>query len=244
MKKKYIILFALLLILSFLLPGNTYAIKDSWIATKPLDTKKTKDGFQYNFTSDEDAIIYWNDNSYQIRKDVHIMLSRFNILKTEVSINKDNYKNYSSQDVHWMFCINLGKLKPGVYIFDIQGDAEYYVGEIFSFIVINTNSKTAKSGYQGLKIVGLDKIKEVITIENTGDCDVNLKGYEIRSVRGQQKFFFPNYKLRQGFQVKVSRVKKDGDLVWGKGEYVWNDKKSEQATLSDDKGRVFTGLKK
>lgn len=83
----------------------------------------------------------------------------------------------------------------------------------------------------GLVISSLDKIAEVITITNNSEDDINLEGYYIVSVRGNQTYTFPSYVLAAGTSVTVSSGgSNSGILQWGAAN-IWNNSESDPAEL-------------
>ncbi|HCX65613.1 MAG TPA: hypothetical protein DHN33_10440, partial [Eubacteriaceae bacterium] len=68
----------------------------------------------------------------------------------------------------------------------------------------NADSKDEMNKFSSeIQIVDLDKKAEYIVLENTGNEEVNLKGWTIVSVRGDQRFVFESKRLKPGEQVIV-----------------------------------------
>jgi len=90
-------------------------------------------------------------------------------------------------------------------------------------------------------ILYLDKVAEYITIKNTSNTDVNIQGWKIFSVTGEQDFFFPSYVLKSGDTVKVgdSAKNSDVDFHWLEGRGCWNNSKSDPAELYDNQGQLI-----
>lgn len=105
-----------------------------------------------------------------------------------------------------------------------------------------TNPSITSTG--DIKITELDKYKEYIVIYNAGKTDVNLKGYHIESVKGNQKYYFGDYTLAAGKTVKIGDKNRSAvDLHWLEGKGVWNNKKSDDALLYDNNGQLISELK-
>lgn len=81
----------------------------------------------------------------------------------------------------------------------------------------------------------LDKIGETVTLRNDSDGDINLEGWKILSVRGNQEYIFSNYILKANGTVVVSSGDNKGDLSWGSTN-IWNNQESDPAVLYDNNG--------
>lgn len=81
-------------------------------------------------------------------------------------------------------------------------------------------------------ISNLDKVEEIITIKNMSPEDMDLTGWSILSVKGNQRYVFPEYILRANSTVTVTSGGIEGDLVWGMGN-IWNNLSSDPAVLFD-----------
>jgi len=86
-------------------------------------------------------------------------------------------------------------------------------------------------------ISNIDKKGEIVTITNKSSKDINLKGWKIVSVTGNQQYVFPDYVLKAGASVKVASGNKPGDLIWGE-ENVWNNFQSDPGELYDSDGNL------
>lgn len=85
-------------------------------------------------------------------------------------------------------------------------------------------------------ITGLDKKAEYVSIKNVSDKDIDLTGWYILSVTGEQKYKFPDgYIIKAGAEIKVVSYQATGDLVWTTGN-MWNNSKSDPAELYNAKG--------
>lgn len=81
----------------------------------------------------------------------------------------------------------------------------------------------------------LDKVGEIVTIKNESSININLEGWKLLSVTGNQEYIFPDYVLKVGETVTVTSGQKQGDLIWG-SENIWNNSKSDPAVLYDKGG--------
>lgn len=91
-----------------------------------------------------------------------------------------------------------------------------------------------------IMITELDKKAEFIVIKNISDKAVDLTGWRIVSVRGNQTFTFENYVLESNASVKVGDMNKtpDIDLHWLDGQGTWNNSKSDPGELYDTLGNL------
>lgn len=90
-----------------------------------------------------------------------------------------------------------------------------------------------------IEILALDKVDEYIIIVNNGNVDVNLNGWMILSIRGEQKFYFGDFLLKVGEDVKVGDSGKTSvDIHWLEGRGVWNNSKDDPAELYDSIGNL------
>ncbi|MDD3306243.1 MAG: lamin tail domain-containing protein [Acetobacterium sp.] len=89
-------------------------------------------------------------------------------------------------------------------------------------------------------ISALDKKAEYIVIENLSANAVDLTGWKIVSVLGNQTFTFPDFNLATGASVKVgdSGTNSGIDFHWLDGGGTWNNSKSDPAELYDSTGKL------
>lgn len=103
----------------------------------------------------------------------------------------------------------------------------------------NTEEKPVELVRPNVIISSLDKIAEVVTVSNNSEEDVDLTGWTLLSVTGNQEFIFPEYILKANSRIVISSGVKDGDFYWGK-QNVWNNSQSDPAVLFDgDKNEVY-----
>lgn len=88
-------------------------------------------------------------------------------------------------------------------------------------------------------IAGVDKKGELVTIKNTGDTDVDMTGWTLVSVKGNQRFNFPVYVLKAGGSVTVASGSADGDLKWTTKNQ-WNNSEPDPAQLLDANGNLVS----
>ncbi|MCT4510001.1 MAG: lamin tail domain-containing protein [Tepidibacter sp.] len=89
-------------------------------------------------------------------------------------------------------------------------------------------------------ITDLDKKVEYIIITNSGSKSVDLTGWKILSVIGNQSFTFPKFTLNSNSSVKVGDSAKNSDVKfhWLDGKGTWHNRKSDPAELYNTKGEL------
>lgn len=88
-------------------------------------------------------------------------------------------------------------------------------------------------------ISNVDKAGELVTIKNNSEQAIDLMGWKLLSVTGNQEFIFPEYILKANSIVTVASGDVEGDLIWGRGN-IWNNSSSDPAILYDAQGnQVF-----
>ena len=92
----------------------------------------------------------------------------------------------------------------------------------------------------GISISELDKKAEYIVIKNSSVNAVDLTGWKIVSVLGDQSFTFPAFSLAPGAAVKIgdSANNSEIDFHWLDGGGTWNNSKSDPAELYDRSGEL------
>ena len=94
-----------------------------------------------------------------------------------------------------------------------------------------------------VEIIKVDLKAEIVTIKNTGDIPVELTGWRLLSIKGEQDFFFPaGTILNPGEIVKIVSGKKaqsgPGVIIWTK-KYIWNNN-GDPAKLYDQDGNLVS----
>lgn len=89
-------------------------------------------------------------------------------------------------------------------------------------------------------ITELDKKAEYIVITNSSSNAIDLTGWKIISVRGNQSFTFPKFTLDSNSSVKIGDSAKNVDVEfhWLDGKGTWNNSKSDPAELYNPKGEL------
>ena len=100
---------------------------------------------------------------------------------------------------------------------------------------------SASSGVSGVRIARLDLVAEEVVLVNEGAHPVDLSGWVLVSVTGNQRFTFPaGTVLRPGSRLVVrsgpNAASGPGVLVWTRA-YIWNNQ-GDSAELRDAAGRL------
>lgn len=91
----------------------------------------------------------------------------------------------------------------------------------------------------GIEITSIDKVNEIVTIKNNSDEDINLEGWTLNSVTGNQKYVFEDYIIEAGDSITVASGKTEGDIKWSNA-YIWNNKSDDDGILLDVNGKVIS----
>ena len=85
-------------------------------------------------------------------------------------------------------------------------------------------------------ISNLDKKTEFVEITNKSLKNIDLTGWYIVSVAGNQIFYFPDrYMLEAGKTIRIASACADGDIIWTTAN-IWNNSKSDPAELYNESG--------
>jgi len=82
-----------------------------------------------------------------------------------------------------------------------------------------------------VEIVGVDKKAEIVTIKNNTSTDIDMTGWRLVSIKGNQTFNFQSgYILKANSTITISSGDAAGDLHWSKSN-IWNNSESDPAEL-------------
>lgn len=109
-------------------------------------------------------------------------------------------------------------------------------GNTIEYINRSIESNNTSVKLSDIEITHIDKIEELVTIKNFSEEDIDLTGWKILSVRGNQEFIFPEYILKSGQKVVISSGNKKGDLDWG-ATNIWNNTESDPGILYNSQGQ-------
>ena len=155
-----------------------------------------------------------------------------------ISVGADNDYGHPAQ-------ITLDKLSSaGATIYRTDKDGTVvFKSDGTNITVDKSPSSTTDSGsavtITNVIISGVDKTAELVTIKNNGTSNVNITGWVLVSVTGNQRYTFPSYTLKAGGKVTVASGGASGDLIWT-GSYIWNNSSSDPAQLYDSQGSLVS----
>ncbi len=98
--------------------------------------------------------------------------------------------------------------------------------------------------FKVVQIIDIDKGDEIVTIKNTGDKAVSLKGWRLVSHKGDQEFFFPDIELKANSTIYITsgaKAKEDGiEYYKWTGSYIWNNNESDPGSLYDSNDNLIS----
>ena len=105
-------------------------------------------------------------------------------------------------------------------------------GKVYSVVAnpleVNTTPNPPTENKSEIDLVSINLETEIVTIKNAGKSDVDMTGWELISVEGNQTYEFPaNYILKAGAMVYISsgrdaKEQSPNYLKWT-GSYIWNN---------------------
>lgn len=107
---------------------------------------------------------------------------------------------------------------------------------------VNPDETNAIINDSSVAIISVGLETEQVVIKNTSLETVQMKGYNLVSVKGNQVYTFPEYLLGAGQSVTVYSGKGSGDLKWT-GSYMWNND-GDPAELYDPNGNLISSFSK
>ncbi|OCS87033.1 MBL fold metallo-hydrolase [Caryophanon tenue] len=107
-----------------------------------------------------------------------------------------------------------------------------------------TKPIVSASGEQMVTITKKDAVSEVVTIKNTGTAPVNLSGWTLVSVQGDQRFVFDDYTLDANKSVHITsgdNRRDGGAYIHWSGRQIWaND--GDEAQLLNAEGEIVHAI--
>lgn len=239
---------------SFIFTGDAEALSEQEILKKGFDLKADvlKIGHHGSSSSTSDAFLKAVSPEYAV-----LSVGKDNDYGHPHKITMDKLKAnnitvYRTDECGTIIAASDGEkitfnCKPGDYSYSEIGTnttQDSSSNSVSSNNVINSDNKAAKTETKtnnsaNVIISNIDKKGEIVTITNKSSKDINLKGWKIVSVSGNQQYVFPDYVLKAGASVKVASGNKPGDLVWGE-ENVWNNSQSDPGELYDSHGNLVS----
>ncbi|MCM1991983.1 MBL fold metallo-hydrolase [Oceanirhabdus seepicola] len=106
----------------------------------------------------------------------------------------------------------------------------------------DNNDEEEDEQLNSISIENIDKVKELVFIKNNGNTKVNLKGYKLLSVKGNQQFIFPEVTIEPGEAITVSSGDGKGDIQWGK-KNMWSNSSEDPGKLYNSEGKLISEFK-
>ena len=104
--------------------------------------------------------------------------------------------------------------------------------------VTETNTSNASRAVSVI-IETVDLQNEIVVIKNNSKVDVDMTGWKLVSVKGNQVYYFPdNFILKAGASVSIASGNAEGDLKWTKNN-IWNND-GDPAELYDNNGNLVS----
>ena len=241
--------------------SNDYQDLNNWSVVVKLDYKK----ISFLFTGDaeekvENQLINSGiDLKSQVYKVAHhgsdtsnslSFLEKVDPQASIFSVGADNNYGHPSLEV-----INkLDEIDSNIFRTDKQGtivissDGETTVDYNKKSLKVETkkdsnDSTDNNSTDNNVEIVNLDKEAEIVKIRNNSNKKIDISGWILLSVKGDQKFYIPQGTiLNSGEVIKIvsgrNAEEKEGTIIWTKA-YIWNNE-GDSAKLFNEKGELIT----
>lgn len=158
-----------------------------------------------------------------------------------ISVGADNTYGHPAQTT-------LDKVAAkGVSLFRTDQQGDIIATSNGNLIVFNTkstensifnNTPGTEGENKSIMIGNVDKKAELVTITNTGTTDVNLAGWVLLSVTGNQSYTFQSTTLEAGKSLTVASGGATGDIIWT-AENIWNNSSRDPAQLYDSNGNLI-----
>ena len=215
---------------SFLFTGDAETLSENEMINKGLDLKADvlKVGHHGSSTSTSQGF-----------------LDRVNPKYAVVSVGKDNSYGHPNKTV----MDRLQSKNINIYRTDESGTIiATSNGNNITFNVSpgSYNGNTGGSGSTNpgtttgdIGITNVDLVNEIVTLKNYSNADINMTGWKLVSVEGNQVFNFPiGYVMPANSQITIASGKADGTLKWTSA-YIWNND-GDRAELYDGTGTLVS----
>jgi len=184
------------------------------------------------------AKVTWNE----VKKQVTIVQSSKTIVLT-INSNKVLVNGKTTPIDVPAKIIQDRTMVPVRFVSEQLGYSVEWVAESQKVVIFNSKSSAPTVS---VEIISKDLEKEEVVIENNGNADVNMSGWKLISVAGNQTFTFPNgFILKKGQTVTITSGKNaysnpPSVLKWTTAN-IWNNS-GDAAKLIDSTGRVVSSM--
>lgn len=235
--------------------SNDYQDLNNWSVVVKLDYKK----ISFLFTGDaEEKVEKQLINSglnlkSQVYKVAHhgsdtsnnsSFLEKVNPQVSVISVGSDNSYGHPSN----VIIKKLSKIDSNIFRTDEQGtiiissDGETKIDYNKEPLTLKSKEDKNKSP-ANIEIIDLDLKEEIVKIKNNSNEKIDISGWLLLSVKGDQKFHFPKGTIiNSGETIKIASGKnadkKSNVIIWTKA-YIWNND-GDSAKLFNEKGELIT----
>jgi competence protein ComEC len=156
--------------------------------------------------------------------------------ETRDKLNGMGIKTFRTDECGTIVCTSDGTS----IIFNCESNSNSYTDDKNKL----SDNKEEKSVKKTVIIRNVDLSKEICSIENISDVNVDMTGWKLVSVNGNQSYNFPKgYILKAGKSVNINsgkKAKEDGksDLIWTNSN-IWNNS-GDPAELYNGKGELVS----
>lgn len=226
---------------SFLFTGDAEMLSESEMLEKDrnlLDSDVLKVGHHGSDSSTSSPFLYAVSPQYAV-----------------ISVGADNDYGHPSETVLNELAASGAKIyrtdKDGTVVFTSDGK-KITVDKAGSSTAGGNSGESGNTNKQGDKTDGspstgsvnvvissVNKKAELVTIKNYGSADIDLTGWKLVSVTGNQTFIFPSYILKANGTVTIASGGATGDLIWTTAN-IWNNPGKDPAHLYDAQGNLIS----
>jgi competence protein ComEC len=126
----------------------------------------------------------------------------------------------------------------------IETDGHAYLVNADEWTGVGATSSIPARSQGKVEIISKDLEKEIVSVKNSSEKAINMTGWQLVSVEGNQVFEFPDFTLKPGEIVKVVS---GPDAVESKGTLKWTNRQiwlnaGDAAKLQNAKGEVVSEL--
>lgn len=103
----------------------------------------------------------------------------------------------------------------------------------------DTTTSPGNSSSDSVMIENIDPVNEIVIIKNHSNTDIDMTGWKLISVKGNQVYNFPNnFILKAGASITIASGNSEGDLKWTNSN-IWNNN-GDPGELYDNKGNLVS----
>ncbi|MGM0438220.1 MAG: MBL fold metallo-hydrolase, partial [Bacillota bacterium] len=220
--------------------SNNYENLNNWSVVVKLDYKNIS--FLFTGDAEEEVEKQLINSGINIKSQVYKVahhgsdtsnnnnfLEKINPQVSVISVGSTNSYGHPSSSV-----INeLIKIDSNIFRTDKQGtiiissDGETTIDYNKEPLSLKSKEDKNKSINNNVEIINVDLKKEIVKIKNNSGEKIDISGWRLLSVKGEQEFYFPEGTIiNQGEIIKVvsgrNAEEKTDAIIWTKA-YIWNN---------------------